>query len=293
MSHRKLLRRSYGRPAAILLTIAALAFAASGPTLASASTGQAPAVGAAASSAAKPTIVLVHGAFADASGWSAVISGCRPTATQSSLPPNPLRGLTVRRRLHPLSVSPPSPVPSSWSATPTAAPSSPTPPGAPTNVKALVYVAAFVPDAGDSVATSYDPTAYPGSLLTQQALVVRPTVNPSAPGGQDADLYIRSDLFRQVFAGDQSRSTAAVMAAAQRPLSAFAFTEASGVPAWKTLPSWDLITLDDRAISPGGQRFMAERAGAHITTVHSAHDVMISHPHRVVRLIEHVATQVG
>jgi hypothetical protein len=83
------------------------------------------------------------------------------------------------------------------------------------------------------------------------------------------------------------------MAAAQRPLSAFAFTEASGAPAWTTLPSWDLITLDDRAISPGGQRFMAERAGAHISTVHSAHDVMVSHPQRVVDLIEHVATRVG
>jgi hypothetical protein len=129
------------------------------------------------------------------------------------------------------------------------------------NVEALVYLGAFIPDENESVATSYDPAAYPGALLDESALIVRPTYNAAAEsqGGQDADLYIRAELFRTIFAGDQDRRTAAVMAAAQRPLSAYAFTEPSG---------------------------------AHVRTVRSAHDVMVSHPGAVVDLIEHVARRV-
>jgi pimeloyl-ACP methyl ester carboxylesterase len=240
----------------------------------------------------KPTVVLVHGAFADASGFSDEIARLEADGYPVIAPADPLRGLTsdadyIRTVLATI----PGPVilvgHSYGGAVITNAAR-----GA-DNVVALVYLAAFVPDEGTSVASSYDPVTYPGALLTQQALVIRPTLNPVVSAGQDADLYIRPDLFRKIFAGDQSKRTAAVMAAAQRPLSAFAFTEASGAPAWKTIPSWDLITLDDRAISPGGQRFMAERAGAHIRTVHSAHDVMISHPRRVVRLIENVAVHTG
>lgn len=246
------------------------------------------------SKTAKPTIVLVHGAFADASGFSAEIAQLEADGYPVIAPSDPLRGLTsdsdyIRGILATIN-GPVILVGHSYGGaviTNAARGAS--------NVKALVYLAAFVPDEGDSVATSYDPSTYPGSLLTQSALTIRPTYNAAAvaQGGQDADLYIRSDLFRKIFAGDQSKRTAAVMAAAQRPLSAFAYTEASGEPAWKTIPSWDLITLDDRAISPGGQRFMAERAGAHIRTVQSAHDVMVSHPKRVVRLIENVTRKVG
>jgi pimeloyl-ACP methyl ester carboxylesterase len=241
----------------------------------------------------KPTIVLVHGAFADASGFSAEISRLEARGYPVIAPADPLRGLTsdsdyIRSILATIS-GPVILVGHSYGGaviTNAARGAS--------NVRALVYLAAFVPDQDESVATSYNPTRYPGSLLTQSALTIRPTYNASAAsqGGQDADLYIRTDLFRQIFAGDQTARTAAVMAAAQRPLSAFAFAEPSGVPAWRTIPSWDLITLDDRAISPGGQRFMAERAGAHVSTVHSAHDVMVTHPGRVVDLIESVARAV-
>jgi pimeloyl-ACP methyl ester carboxylesterase len=243
---------------------------------------------------AKPTIVLVHGAFADAGGFSAEISRLQADGYPVIAPADPLRGLTADSDyIRSILATIDGPVVlvghSYGGAVITNAAR-----GA-SNVKALVYLAAFVPDDGDSVATSYDPATYPGSELTQSALTIRPTYNAAAApqGGQDADLYIRTDLFRQVFAADQSRHTAAVMAAEQRPLSAFAFTEPSGPPAWKTIPSWDLITLDDRAISPGGQRFMAERAGAHISTVHSAHDVMISHPGRVVDLIENAVENVS
>lgn len=242
---------------------------------------------------AKPTIVLVHGAFADASGFSREIARLQRDGYPVIAPANPLRGLTadsdhIRSVLSTID-GPVVLVGHSYGGAVITNAAR----GA-ANVEALVYLAAFIPDENDSVATSYDPADHPGSLLDQSALVVRPTHNPAAEsqGGQDADLYIRPEAFRKVFAGDQDRATAAVMAAAQRPLAAYAFTEPSGEPAWETIPSWVLITLEDRAISPGGQRFMAERAGGHVRTVRSAHDVMVSHPGAVVDLVEHVARRV-
>ena len=290
MSTRALLLRSRLRSVTAIGVLALVAATTAGVTSASAHSTTDAIHGRGTPAAGKPTIVLVHGAFADASGFSDEIARLQADGYPVIAPADPLRGLTSDSDyLRTVLASIPGPVVlvghSYGGAVITNAAR-----GA-QNVVALVYLAAFVPDEGTSVATSYDPAAFPGSLLTQEALLVRPTVNPAVPGGQDADLYIRPDLFRTIFAGDQSKRTAAVMAAAQRPLSAFAFTQASGAPAWKTIPSWDLITLDDRAISPGGQRFMAERAGAHIRTVHSAHDVMISHPGRVVHLIECVATR--
>ncbi|WP_426593816.1 alpha/beta hydrolase [Cellulomonas sp. McL0617] len=226
----------------------------------------------------------MHGAFADASGWNSEVHLLEQLGYPVIAPADPLRGLTsdadyIRAVIGSIS-GPVVLVGHSYGGaviTNAARGAS--------NVVALVYVAAFVPDIGTSVATSYDPSLYPGSALTPDALVVRPVPNAAAPGGQDADLTIRPDKFRQVFAGDQSASTAAVMAATQRPLSAFAFTEPSGEPAWKSIPSWDLVTLDDSAIAPAGQLFMAHRAGARVTTIHSAHDVMVSHPLAVVQLI--------
>ena len=236
------------------------------------------------SSSARPTIVLVHGAFADASGWSAEVVALQKLGYDVIAPADPLRGLTsdadyIRSVLATI----PGPVilvgHSYGGAVITNAARGVA------NVRALVYIAAFVPDAGESIADSYDPTTYPGSLLGPDTTMVRPTSNPAAPGGRDVDVYIKPTAFRQVFAGDEATASARQMAATQRPLSHFAQTEPSGAPAWKTIPSWDLVTRDDRAISPGGQVFMAHRAGAHIIKVRSAHDVMVSHPAEVVRVI--------
>ncbi len=239
----------------------------------------------------RPTVVLVHGAFADATGWTQEVTMLRKAGYPVIAPANPLRGLTADadyiRSVLATIAGPVVLVGHSYGGAVITNAAR----GA-DNVVALVYVAAFVPDEGTSVATSYDPATYPGSLLTQDALTVRPAPNPVAPGGQDADLYIRPDMFREIFAGDQSATTAGAMAATQRPLSYFAFTEPSGPPAWKTIPSWDLVTLDDRAISPSGQIFMAHRAAATISTVKSAHDVMISHPDAVVALIVTAAASV-
>ena len=259
------------------------------PAVMAGSLAPARAQGAASADTPRPTVVLVHGAFADASGWSAVVRILQAAGYPVIAPADPLRGLTADAdHIRSVVATIPGPVilvgHSYGGAVITNAAR-----GA-ANVVALVYIAAFIPDEGTSVATSYDPQAHPGSLLTPDALVVRPTANPVAPGGQDADLYIRPDLFRAIFAADQNRDTAAVMAATQRPLSAFAFTEPSGAPAWGHLPSWALISLADRAISPGGQRFMAARAGAQVSTVRSAHDVMVSHPEAVVRVIRNAAS---
>ncbi len=238
----------------------------------------------------RPTIVLVHGAFADATGWAPEVSLLQRAGYPVLAPADPLRGLTADadyiRSFVATIEGPVILVGHSYGGAVITNAAR----GA-GNVVALVYVAAFVPDVGTSVATSYDPQQYPGSLLSGATLVVRPAPNPAAPGGQDADLYIRPDQFQKVFAGDQSAATAAVMAATQRPLSSFAFTEPSGDPAWKTIPSWDLVTMDDHAISAGGQRFMAQRAGATIRTVASAHDVMVSHPASVVAVILEAAAR--
>lgn len=232
----------------------------------------------------KPTIVLVHGAFADASGWSAEIAALQRLGYPVIAPADPLRGLTsdaavIQSVLQTIS-GPIILVGHSYGGAviTNAARSVP-------NVKALVYVAAFLPDEGQSIATAYDPVAYPGALLGPDTTTVRPVPNAAAAGGSDLDIYITPADFGRVFAGDLSRSRAAVMAAQQRPLSLTANNQVSGPPAWKTIPSWDLITLDDRAISPGGQRFMARRAGAHVFQVHSAHDVMVSHPAAVLAVV--------
>jgi pimeloyl-ACP methyl ester carboxylesterase len=239
----------------------------------------------------KPTIVLVHGAFADASGWNGEIARLRKLGYPVIAPANPLRGLTsdsdyIRSVLATIS-GPIVLVGHSYGGAVITNAARGVP-----NVKALVYVGAFVPDQGENILTSYDAAKYPGSLLGPTTTEVRPVPNAAAKGGQDLDIYIQAAHFREVFAGDQSASTALTMAATQRPLSLTANNETSGAPAWKNIPSWDLITLNDKAISPGGQRFMAQRAHARIFTVRSAHDVMISHPGAVVFTILAAASHV-
>jgi pimeloyl-ACP methyl ester carboxylesterase len=240
---------------------------------------------------ARPTVVLVHGAFADASGWAAEINRLRRLGFPVIAPANPLRGLSsdsdyIRSVLATIS-GPIVLVGHSYGGAVITNAARGVP-----NVEALVYVGAFVPDQGESIATSYDATKYPGSLLGPTTTEVRPVPNAAAKGGQDIDIYIQAAHFREVFAGDQSTSRALTMAATQRPLALTANLEASGPPAWKSIPSWDLVTLRDKAISPGGQLFMAHRAHAHISTVRSAHDVMVSHPGAVVRTVLAAARQV-
>jgi pimeloyl-ACP methyl ester carboxylesterase len=240
----------------------------------------------------KPTIVFVHGAWADASGFNAEITTLSASGYPVVTVANPLRGLSsdaayVRARLATIS-GPIVLVGHSYG-------------GAVitnaavgvANVKALVYLAAFSLAPGESVATVLPPDKYPGSHIDPTKLDVVPVPNPAAPGGQDVDLYIKSPYFRDIFAGDVSVQRSALEATTQRPLANYAFTEPSGTPAWQSIPSWDLVTLDDHAISPIGQRFMAARMHAHTEYVDSAHDVMISHPSAVDRIVVQAATAVS
>ncbi|WP_027345020.1 alpha/beta fold hydrolase [Hamadaea tsunoensis] len=231
----------------------------------------------------KPTVVLVHGAFADASGWNAEIGTLRRLGYPVVAAANPLRGLTsdadyVRALLQSIS-GPIVLVGHSYGGAVITNAARGVP-----NVRALVYIGAFLPDQGESIATTPDPATYP-SLLGPGTTQVRPVPNAAAVGGTDLDLTIKPEDFRSVFAGDVPAPTAELMAIEQRPLALTAYTETSGAPSWRALPTWDLITLDDQAINPAGQRFMAERAHARVQTVHSSHAVMVSHPDAVTRIV--------
>jgi pimeloyl-ACP methyl ester carboxylesterase len=226
--------------------------------------------------------VLVHGGWADSSGWDAEITTLTGLGYPVVTIANPLRSLTsdsdyVRARLEQIS-GPIVLVGHSYGGAVITN-------GARgvSNVKALVYVAAFAPAEGESLATDQ----YPGTHIDPSKLDVVPVPNPAAPGGQDVDLYIKPADFRDIFAGDVSPRESMLEAATQRPFANTAFTQPSGAPAWATIPSWDLISLDDHAISPAGQMFMAQRMHAHMAAVHSAHDIMISHPAAVDQIILH------
>jgi pimeloyl-ACP methyl ester carboxylesterase len=227
--------------------------------------------------AAKPTIVFVHGAWADSTGWAEEITALRAKGYDTLTIANPLRGLTsdaayVRSVLDTI----PGPVVlvghSYGGAVITGAAT-----GAP-NVAALVYIAAFVPDEGEPVGLLTQ--LNPGSLVTDSALVVRPL-----PGGMGVDLYLSEGIFRKAFAADLPRRMTRLMWATQRPLASAAFSEPSGPAAWHTIPSWYLLATQDNTIPPKTQKFMAERAGATIDRVKSSHVAMQAKPKATTKLI--------
>jgi pimeloyl-ACP methyl ester carboxylesterase len=234
---------------------------------------------------AKPTVVLVHGAFADASGFAAVIDRLRDDGYPVRAAPNPLvdlqfDGATVRGFLD--SVEGPKIVVghSYGGAVITQAAS-----GDP-DVKALVYLAALAPDRGEVLGELVDtPVAHPNAPLP---LV---SVNVTQPDGtKRADLYLDPSKFRARFAADLPRRVAADLAATQRPLSAAAFTSTLTVePAWKTIPSWYLVSKQDQAMAPDLERLQAHRMHAHTSQIDSSHAVYLSHPKAVADLVEQAA----
>jgi pimeloyl-ACP methyl ester carboxylesterase len=234
---------------------------------------------------AKPVIVLEHGAWADASSWTSVIGQLQRGGFTVYAPPNPLRGLPQDSAyLHQFLTQDPAlqghPVVlvghSYGGAVITdAAVGDP-------EVRALVYVDAFIPAEGDTIGDLA--RQQPGSCLGSPADDFDAVPYPGAPSG-DVDLYIKPGLVPGCFASGLPASQAAVIAATQRPLTASAFTEPSGPPAWKTVPSWAVIGTGDRVIPPAELTFMAQRAGARVTDVSAGHLSLVSDPSVVTRVI--------
>jgi pimeloyl-ACP methyl ester carboxylesterase len=269
---------------ALLAVVLAAALLAIAPGAAPAGASAAAAT-AGAGRSAKPVIVLEHGAWADASSWSSVISRLQRSGFTVYAPPNPLRGLPQDSAyLHQfltqnaaLQGQPIVLVGHSYGGaviTNAAV-------GVP-EVRALVYVDAFIPDQGDTI--GHLASAKPGSCLGNPAEDFNPVPYPGAPSG-DVDLYIKSNLVPGCFATGLPASQAAVIAATQRPLAASAFTEPCGPPAWKTTPSWAVIGTADLVIPPAELTIMAKRAGARITDVNAGHLSLISEPSVVTRVI--------
>ncbi|MFG1710011.1 alpha/beta fold hydrolase [Nonomuraea sp. M3C6] len=220
----------------------------------------------------KPTVVLVHGAFADASGWNDTIALLQAAGFPVIAPANPLRD-SAGDAAYVSSILDTIPGPIILAAHSYGGIVITNAARGHANVKALVYLGAFAPDEGESALQLA--SQFPGSLLGE-ALLPRPWSLPD--GSQGVDGYITAERFREVFAADLPAAKTRLMAATQRPGSVGGLSGGSGVPAWKTIPSWYLIPTEDKVIPPAAQRFMAKRADSKVKEIKSSHVVMISHP---------------
>ena len=226
----------------------------------------------------QPTVVLVHGAFADASSWNGVIERLQQQGCTVVAPANPLRGVaTDSAYLASVVNQLDGPVllvgHSYGGAVITNA--------AATGVVGLVFVAAFAPDEGERLG---DVEASSKDSVLNSALVQRQY--PTGQGTETAtEFAIDPALFREAFAADLPTEQTAVMAATQRPVAASAFTDVSGPPAWKVLPSWAVVATGDKAAGSDVVRSMAQRAGADILEVEGSHVIMVSQPQVVADLI--------
>ncbi|MFF5211422.1 alpha/beta fold hydrolase [Streptosporangium sp. NPDC000396] len=242
----------------------------------------------AATAKAKPTIVLVHGAFADASSWSGVIRRLQRDGYRVIATANPLRGLSSDAAyLRSVLDSIDGPVVLAGHSyggsviSQAAAADDP-------DVKALVYIAAFIPDIGESAGELAG--KFPGSTLGE---TLNTASYPRPGGGTGTELTINQDRFRKQFAADVPATTAAIMAATQRPVSTLALEEKATKAAWKDIRSYALIAGKDHNIPPKAQQWMAERAHSRTVTVDSAsHAISVSEPEAVTDLIRRAARDI-
>jgi pimeloyl-ACP methyl ester carboxylesterase len=233
------------------------------------------------------TVVLVHGAFADASSWNGVVERLQARGIQVTAPPNPLRGISIDSA-YVASVfaqiqGPVLAVGHSYGgAVITNAATNAS------NVVGLVYVAAFAPDEGETLgaveAGSKDSVLNPALLAAQY---------PTPGGGTATEFSINPANIHEAFAADLPPKQTALMAATQRPVSELAFSEPSGAPAWKKLPSWAVVASGDKAAGADVIRAEAQRAGAEITEVEGSHVIMISQPQVVADVIETAAAKLA
>ncbi|QMU78356.1 alpha/beta hydrolase [Streptacidiphilus sp. PB12-B1b] len=227
----------------------------------------------------EPTVVLIHGAFADASSWKGVVERLQTRGHRVLAAALPLRGLasdaTYIRSLLQSIAGPVVLVGHSYGGsviTQAAA-------GLP-QVKALVYIAAFVPDIGESALELTG--KFPGSTLAQATSTL---TYPLPGGGTGEELLIRQDLFHQQFAAGVPTETARVMAIGQRPITLSALQEPTRAAAWKTIPSWYLVATEDRNIPPAAERWMAQRARARTVGVRAPQAASVTDPGAVTNLI--------
>jgi pimeloyl-ACP methyl ester carboxylesterase len=247
---------------------------------AAAPAAHAPVVGPARQHGAKPTVVLVHGAWADASSWTGVVTRLQRDGYRVLAPPNPLRSLPGDAAyLASFLATVPGPIvlvghSYGGAVITNAATGNP-------NVKALVYVDAFAPAQGETVLSLAGPDS---ALAVDPATVFDLRPYPGGPPG-DVDVYLKPAVVANSFAQDLPARTTAVMAATQRPSAFSSGLQPSGVPAYETIPSWYLVGTDDKVIPPAQQLFMARRAHAHIVEVRASHVSLISRPGAVERLV--------
>lgn len=239
-------------------------------------------VSGAAAEPARPTVVLVHGAFADSSSWNGVIAALQAKGYPVVAAANPLRSVAADAAYVSDVVAgidgPVVLVGHSYGGQVITNAANGN-----DNVKSLVYVAAFAPEAGEAAADLAG--KFPGGTLGE-ALAAPVKL---ASGG--VDLYIDQSKFRNQFAHDVPAAEAALMAAGQRPITEAALTEKSGDPAWKRLPSWFVYGSGDKNIPAAALQFMADRAGSRRTVVvdGASHVVMVSKPEIVADLIDQAA----
>ena len=233
----------------------------------------------------KPTIVLVHGAWADSGSWNRVIWRLQLAGYTVYAPPNPLRGVTYDSTyLADFLATIPGPIVlvghsyGGFVITNAATGNS--------NVKALVYDDAYVPKQTDTLLGLT--TARAGSCLSNPPAVFNGVPYPGGPAN-DADLYVKQSVFPGCFANGIPGPEAAVLAATQRPLAFSTLTEPSGPPAWQTIPSWDIVGTADHVIPPLEQLFMANRAGADVTEIDAPHLSMVTDPGVVASVITQAA----
>jgi|SRR5450755_4222211 pimeloyl-ACP methyl ester carboxylesterase len=234
------------------------------------------------------TVVLVHGAFADASSWTGVIERLQKAGVQVTAPANPLRGIAsdsayIASFLNQI----PGPVLAvghsyAGAVISTAATNA-------KNVVGLVYVAAFATEEGERLGDVENGSK--DSVLNSALVTLK---YPTGQGAQTAvEFAINPARFHDAFAADLPTAQTTLMAATQRPAAELAFSEPAGVPAWKTLPSWAVVATGDKAAGADVIRAMARRAGATITEVEGSHVIMISQPQAVTDVILSAIAAVG
>lgn len=226
------------------------------------------------------TVVLIHGAFADASSWIGVIQRLQAQGVQVTAPANPLRGIAIDSAyIASVFDQIPGPVLAVGHSYGGAVISNAATMAR--NVVGLVYVAAFAPDEGERLGEVEN-----GSKDSVLNAALVPRKYPTGRGPETAaEFAIDPAKFQNAFAADLPAAQTAVMAATQRPIAELAFSEPNGRPAWKTLPSWAVVATGDKAAGADVIRSMAQRAKATITEVAGSHVIMISQPQVVTDVI--------